>query len=85
MPAAMGSAAVIPQRFDQLERRRAKGDFSEFPSGFDPDVYKGRNVVERLFGRIKEFGAVATRYDRLAMTFRAGIILAGIITWLRDI
>lgn len=82
---AMGITAVIPERSDQIERRHQAGDLAEFLPGFDPDIYKLRNVVERFFGRIKEFRAVATRYDKLAITFLAGITLAGIITWLRDI
>ena len=51
---------------------------------FDPAIYKGRNVIERFFNRIKEFRAIATRYDKHARNYRAGIVLAGIITLLRD-
>ncbi|MDR2566542.1 MAG: transposase, partial [Bifidobacteriaceae bacterium] len=50
----------------------------------DHAVYKTRNVVERFFARIKQFRAVATRYDKHARNHRAGIALAGIITCLRD-
>ena len=49
-----------------------------------PGIYKGRNVVERFFNRVKEFRAMATRYDKHARNYRAGIVIAGIITHPRD-
>jgi len=76
--------ATIPQRSDQIAYRLAKGRQGGRPPDFDPAIYKGRNVVERFFNRIKEFRAIATRYDKNARNYRAGIVLAGIITWLRD-
>jgi transposase len=36
---------------------------------FDPDAYKERNRVERLFGRVKPFRRVATRYEKLKVTY----------------
>ncbi len=75
---------TIPEREDQIARRKAKGSSGGRPPAFDPGIYKGRNVVERFFNRAKEFRAVATRYDKLARNYRAGIIVAGIITTLRD-
>ena len=35
----------------------------------DPDGYKERNRVERLFGRVKQFRRVATRYEKLKVTY----------------
>ncbi|MCL5270625.1 MAG: transposase, partial [bacterium] len=58
-----------------------------YPPGgeeFDKIQYKRRNVVERLIGRIKEYRRVATRYDKLAESFRAFILLAFIRIWLRN-
>ncbi|RZL70553.1 MAG: IS5/IS1182 family transposase, partial [Rhodococcus sp. (in: high G+C Gram-positive bacteria)] len=49
----------------------------------DPESYKGRNVVERAFNKAKQWRAVATRYDKLALTYRAGFLLAGIVEWLK--
>ena len=57
---------TIPERSDQIARRKAKGSRGGRPPAFDPTIYKGRNVVERFFNRIKEFRAIATRYDKLA-------------------
>jgi transposase len=41
-------------------------------------------VVERCFGRLKQFRAVATRYDKLAARYLAGLHLAAAILWLRQ-
>ena len=35
---------------------------------FSPILYRGRNAIERMFCRLKDFRRVATRYDRLATT-----------------
>ncbi|MER6304361.1 transposase, partial [Kitasatospora sp. NPDC001539] len=53
------------------------------PPAFDKTAYKGRNVVERCFARLKQFRAVATRFDKLAKRYRAGVVLASLILWLR--
>lgn len=50
---------------------------------FDADIYKLRNVVERAFNRLKQWRAIATRYDKHARNYRAGIVLAAIVMfWL---
>lgn len=54
------------------------------PSAFDQAICRGRYIVERFFNRIKEFRGIATRYDKHARNYRAGIVLAGIIVQLRD-
>lgn len=79
-----GIRAVIPQRSDQIAHRRAKGARGGRPPAFDPITYRGRNVVERAFGRLKQWRGIATRYDKLALNYRAGIILGAIVLfWLR--
>jgi transposase len=47
----------------------------------DPLIYRLRNLIERMFGRLKDFRRIATRYDKLARNFLAGIVLAAILTW----
>ena len=50
---------------------------------YDRDLYKLRNVIERMFGRLKDWRRIATRYDRCAHTFfRAICIAATVIFWL---
>lgn len=79
-----GIRAVIPQRRDQIAHRRARGSHGGRPPGFDPQTYKGRNVVERAFGRLKQWRGIATRYDKQALNYRAGIILGAIVMfWLK--
>jgi transposase len=47
----------------------------------DPVLYRQRNLIERMFGRLKDFRRIATRYDKLARNFLAGIALAATVTW----
>ena len=43
---------------------------------------KNRNVVERSFNTFKQWRALATRYDKLALTYRAGALLRAVLIWL---
>ena len=50
---------------------------------YDAKIYKQRNLVERMFGRLKDWRRIATRYDRCAHTFMSAIcIAAAVIFWL---
>ncbi|WFR70902.1 transposase [Prescottella defluvii] len=46
---------------------------------------KGRNVVERSFATLKQWRGLATRYDKLALTYRAGVVLSAVCIWLRSL
>lgn len=46
-------------------------------------LYKGRNVVERFWGRVKQCRRVATRYDKLDVCFLAFVHLAAVLTVLK--
>jgi transposase len=48
---------------------------------FEQDRYKARNTIERAFSHIKDWRRVATRYDKLARNFQAGIAIAAVILW----
>ena len=50
---------------------------------YDMTLYKERNRVERFFSRIKHFRRIATRYDKLANTFRGFVTLVSIMLWLK--
>jgi transposase len=39
-------------------------------------------VVERCFNRLKQFRAVATRYDKRAVNYRAMVVIASLLIWL---
>ncbi|WP_434092479.1 IS5 family transposase [Streptomyces flaveolus] len=79
-----GIAATIPERCDQVANRRRRGRRGGWPPAFDTEIYRDRNVVERCFARLKQFRAIATRFDKLADRYRAGVILASLILWLRE-
>ncbi|GGV99340.1 hypothetical protein GCM10010230_25230 [Streptomyces narbonensis] len=79
-----GIRAVIPERADQKANRLRRGQAGGRPPAFDRELYKARNVVERCFGRLKQFRAIATRFDKLAVRYKAGVHLAALILWLRE-
>jgi transposase len=74
-----GIRATIPERRDQRERRAGKRGR---PLAFDAVVYKRRNVVERCVNRLKQWRAVATRYDKRAVNYRATVVIAALMLWL---
>jgi transposase len=48
---------------------------------FSPYLYRHRNAIERMFGRLKDFRRIATRYDRLARNFLAVVCLAATLCY----
>ncbi len=67
-----GIAPCIPSR-----RNR------KIPIVHDAVLYKQRNLIERMFGRLKDWRRIATRYDRCAHTFFSAICIAAtVIFWL---
>jgi transposase len=69
--AATGKTAVIPPRAN----RRS-------PRSFDRDLYKARHMIENFFAKLKQFRAIATRYDKTARNFLAAVHLAASAIWL---
>ena len=49
---------------------------------FDTDLYQARHLIENFFAKLKQFRAIATRYDKTARCFLAGIHLAATLIWL---
>jgi transposase len=80
--ASRGIKATIAQPADQAASRKRRGRNGGRPPAFDPVIYKRRNVVERSFNRIKDWRGLATRYDKLAITYRGGVVLRAITLWL---
>ena len=72
--ARRGIRSVIPRRSDQrpLDRRHR----------FDLTLYRERNRVERLVGRLKQFRRIATRYEKRASSYLAFLTLAALLLWL---
>jgi transposase len=75
---------VIPEKSDQAANRRKRGKCGGRPPGFDKERYKKRNVVERAINKLKNFRAVATRYDKRAYVFLGTVTAAALVIWLRS-
>ena len=70
--AEQGAEAVIPTTSSRKQ-----------PIPYDAVAYRQRNLIERMFGRLKEFRRIATRYAKLARNFLAGVLLAAaLLYWL---
>jgi transposase len=67
-----GIRITIPRRSN--EHRRGP---------FDKDIYRLRNRVERLIGRMKQYRRLATRYEKRAANYQAMWVIAAIILWLQ--
>ena len=67
-----GARPVIPNKSNRVALHH-----------FNKRAYKGRNVIERCFCRLKDFRRIATRYDKLAANYLAFVELASIHSWLR--
>ncbi|MFG3260452.1 IS5 family transposase [Streptomyces sp. NPDC048172] len=78
-----GITHVIPERADQIARRAAQGSSGGRPPGFDPALYRERNVVERCFNRLKHYRDLATRYTKRAVIYRGSLVLIAALIWLR--
>lgn len=64
-------------------QNRSAGGRGGRPPGLDADAYRGRNVIERFFSLAKQWRGIATRFEKLAITYRAGATLCAVLTWLR--
>jgi transposase len=68
---ARGKSVVIPSRSNRKVQR-----------DFDKDAYKTRHLIENFFCKLKQYRAIATRYNKTARNFLAAIHLAAAIIWL---
>lgn len=69
---ALGFEPVVPPRHNRLE-----------PWEYDTELYKRRNEIERLFGRIKRFRRIFTRYEKTDLMYSAFITIVLIADQLR--
>ena len=76
-----GIKVTIPEREDQKAGRLRRGSAGGRPRSFDAEAYKGRNVVERCFNRLKQWRGIATRNDKTARAYLAGLTLAAALLW----
>ena len=55
------------------------------PIHYDQALYRQRHKIENMFGRLKDWRRIATRYDRCAHTFFSAICIAAtIIFWINQ-
>lgn len=77
--------AVISEPSDQQGHRLRRGSKGGRPPKFDAIKYKGRNVIERGYARLKQWRGLATRYDKLGIVYRAAVVLNGVTAWLQHL
>lgn len=65
------AVSVVPPRSNRKHMRE-----------YDAYLYRERNLVERVFQKLKHYRRIATRYERLAVTFQAMLSLVACIIWL---
>lgn len=71
---ALGAIPVVPSR---------KG--TKDPQPCPSYIYRHRNLIERCWSRLKERRAIATRYDKTALSYAAGIAIAASLDWIKSL
>ena len=66
-----GKTAVIPPKANRKVQRP-----------YDEELYKARHLIENFFARLKQYRAIATRYDKRAKIFLAAVYMVAAIIWL---
>jgi transposase len=69
--AQAGKTAVIPPKANRKNLRP-----------YDRDLYQARHLIENFFAKLKQYRAIATRYDKRATYFLAALHLAPVVIWL---
>ena len=68
--AARGTEPVIPPRANR-----------KLQYTYDKALYRNRNVIERSFGRLKDYRRIATRFDKNVQNFLAALCIAVTLIW----
>lgn len=68
---AQGKGVVIPSR-----------NTNKVTRDYDRYLYQARHLIENFFARLKQYRAIATRYDKTARNFLGAIHLAAAVVWL---
>jgi transposase len=66
-----GKTAVIPPKANRKVQRE-----------YDKELYKARHLIENFFEKLKQFRAIATRYDKTARNFLAAVHFIASLIWL---
>lgn len=76
-----GIRTVIPVPADQRAHRLRRGSRGGRPPAFGRETYKQRNTVEWCINRWKQWRGIATRHERTATVYTAGLYVGGILLW----
>lgn len=68
---AQGKTAVVPPRRNRKHQRQ-----------YDKALYKAQHLIENFFVKLKQYRAIATRYDKRAVNSLGAIYLAASVVWL---
>jgi len=69
---SQGFTVVIPPKSNRLVQK-----------DYDQHIYKERHLVECFFAKLKKYRRISTRYDKLAQTFRAVVMIEACLIWLQ--
>ena len=67
-----GARPVIPSKKNRIEQRE-----------YDQDIYKERNLIERLFQKLKRYRRIASRFERRAVHYLSMLHIASSVIWLK--
>ena len=70
---AMGTIPVVPSRKGAKEAQPCP-----------TYIYRHRNLIGRCWSRLKEWRAIATRYDKTALCYAAGVAIAASLDWIKS-
>lgn len=88
------NSVLADKAYDANERMRdtldEKGVVSVIPPkksrvdtiDYDKELYKARHLIENFFAKLKQYRAIATRYDKTAQNFLGAVYMASIVVWL---
>ena len=65
-----GTEPVIPPRVNR-----------KVQYAYDKALYRTRNIIERSFGRLKDYRRIATRFDKDVRNFLAALCIAVTVIW----
>ena len=71
----------LPELNEPSRRHHCHARLAPVQYHYDKTVYRQRNIIERMFCRLKDWRRIATRFDRNIKNFIAAIALAAAVIW----
>ena len=79
MPMSASSSLCLPQAKKIVIPPKSNRKVKRL---YDKELYKARHLMENFYCKLKQYRAIATRYDKTARNFLGGIHLAAAVIWL---